>query len=38
MHCFFRKDFVIVPIYKAANNVVFICKHFCLNYYKRAKP
>ena len=24
----FKKDFVIVPIDKAANNVGFICKHF----------
>ena len=25
---FLKEDFVIVPIDKAANNVVFICKHF----------
>ena len=23
-----REDFVIVPVYKAANDVTFICKYF----------
>ena len=25
---FFKKDFMIVPVHKTVNSVVFICKHF----------
>ena len=35
----FNKDFVIVPIDKAANNVAFICKHFyALTIIKELNP